>query len=236
MPGPPFPSRLVPGPEDVHVVRILLDGPCDETVLDEGERRRADRFMFERDRRRFIAAHAWMRVVLGRCLDRPPASLQFAAGAHGKPSLVDPPVDLRFNLSHGGERALLAVTLGREVGVDVEQERPIEEVVLADRFFSSAESARLQALPAEEHRAAFFRCWTRKESFIKAVGDGLTFPLGSFEVSLADEDAPQLLHTCSAPGQAVERWRVVSLAIDRGYAAALTAEAGSWQVRRWEAV
>lgn len=230
---PPFPDRLTLTSDDVHVVRFRLDEPCDESLLDAEERGRAARFVFDRHRRRFVAAHAWMRAVLGRCIDRPPASLRFAAGSHGKPSLVDPPMDVRFNLSHAGERALLAVVLGREIGVDVEKERPIETLQLAQRFFASGEYACLEALPEAERDPAFFRCWTRKESFIKAVGEGLSFPLDLFEVSLAREEAPQLLLACRASGQAMARWRVVSLPIDRGYAAALTAEAGGWRVHRW---
>jgi 4'-phosphopantetheinyl transferase len=231
---PPFPGRVELTPDDVHVVRFRLDEPCDESVLDAEERDRAARFVFDRHRRRFVAAHAWMRAVLGRCIDRPAASLRFAAGSHGKPRLVDPPADIRFNLSHAGELALLAVVLEREIGVDVEEERPIETLQLARRFFASAEYSCLEAIPEEERDAAFFRCWTRKESFIKAVGEGLSFPLDLFEVSLAREDAPQLLRACRASGQALARWRIVSLPIDGGYAAALTAEAGDWRVHRWQ--
>ncbi|MGH9350289.1 MAG: 4'-phosphopantetheinyl transferase family protein [Vicinamibacterales bacterium] len=236
MRDPAWPARLDLLPGDVHVIRILLDGPADASVLNDDERGRAGRFHFDRDRRRFVAAHGWLRVTLGRCLDRRPESLRFVTGPYGKPRLVDPPVDLRFNLSHGGERALLAVTLGREVGVDVEEERPIEELDLAGRFFSAAEAACLRALPEADRRAAFFRCWTRKESFIKAVGEGLTFPLDAFEVSLGREDAPQLLRACQARGQALEHWRIVPLPIDDGYAAALAAEAGDWRVVRWNAI
>lgn len=231
---PPFPARVELTPDDIHVVRFRLDEPCDESLLDAEERGRAARFVFERHGRRFVAAHAWMRAVLGRCLDRPAASLRFAAGSHGKPRLVDPPADIRFNLSHAGERALLAVGLGREIGVDLEEERPIETLEIAQRFFASTEYACLESLPADERHAAFFRCWTRKESFIKAVGEGLSFPLKRFEVSLVREDAPQLLLACRAPEQALARWRIVSLPIDRGYAAALTAEAGDWRVHRWQ--
>lgn len=229
----PFPDRIELTRDDVHVVRFRLDEPCDESLLDAEERARAARFVFDRHRRRFVVAHAWMRAVLGRCLDRPPTSLRFVAGSHGKPSLVDPPIDIRFNLSHAGERALLAVGLAREIGVDVEKERPIETLDLAKRFFAAGEHAYLRALPEDEQHAAFFRCWTRKESFIKAVGEGLSFPLHLFDVSLAEDDGPQLLLACRAAGQALARWRIVSLPIDRGYAAALTAESGDWRVHRW---
>jgi len=232
----PFPPRLELLPDDVHVVRFCLEetfaGATE--LLDDAERGRAARFVFDRDRRRFIAAHAWVRLVLGRCLDRAPASLRFAASSHGKPHLVDPPIDVRFNLSHAGERALLALTVGLDVGVDVEEERPIEILDLARRFFAAAESDTLVALPAPEQHAAFFRCWTRKEAFVKALGEGLSFPLDAFEVSLADEDSPQLLRASRAP-HALRDWRIRALRMEPGYAAALAAEAGDWRIVRWNA-
>src|SRR6185436_5816324 len=110
-------------PNDVHVFLFPLDQnlPGAIELLDEAERMRAERFVFERDRRRFVTAHAWVRVVLGRCLDCRPETVRFETGPRGKPHLADTAVDLRFNLSHAGERALLAVTRGLEVGVDIEQ-------------------------------------------------------------------------------------------------------------------
>jgi 4'-phosphopantetheinyl transferase len=233
--APPFSASLQLLAHEVHVVRFCLDETFRGAIelLDEGERERAARFVFERDRRRFIAAHAWVRVALGRCLHRAPQSLRFTAGSHGKPRLVDPAVDLRFNVSHAGERALLALTLGQEIGVDIEEERPIETLELARRFFASSESAALQALPTSEQTPAFFRCWTRKEAFIKAIGDGLTFPLDSFEVSLTAEDSPQLLRACSAAADALLRWRIVSLRMESRYAAALAGGAYEWRIVRW---
>ena len=231
----PFPARLELLAHEIHVVRFCLERAHDGALalLDTSERERAARFYFDRDRRRFIAAHASMRVVLGRCLDRPPQSLRFTAGSNNKPRLVDPPLDLHFNLSHAGERALLALTLGHEIGVDIEEERPIEMLELARRYFAPAEADELLALPPSEQRSAFFRCWTRKESFIKALGDGLAFPLDGFEVSLTKEDVPQLLRGCHAAPHALQRWRIVALEAEPGYAAALTADAGAGRIVRW---
>jgi 4'-phosphopantetheinyl transferase len=232
---PGFPARIELLPDDVHVVVFRLDEPLRDAneLLDDGERGRANRFLFERDRHRFITTHAWVRLVLGRCLDRPAESLRFAVGRHGKPYLVDAALDLRFNVSHAGERALLALTCGREVGADIEQERPIAVGDLARRFFAPPESQALEALTAPEQIPAFFRCWTRKEAFIKAIGDGLTCPLDQFEVSLSDDDAPQLLRSCSAVSEGLARWRIVSLPVEPGYRAAIAAEAGEWRIVRW---
>lgn len=226
-------------PDVIHVVRICLDSPVEHEheVLDEGERGRASRFVFERDRRRFIVAHRWVRILLGRCIGRSPESLRFVAGAHGKPALVDAPFDLRFNLSHAGERALLAIARGRDVGVDIEQEQDIEVFDLASRFFAPSEVAALRGVESTERIPAFFRCWTRKEAFIKALGDGLSFPLDGFEVSVSDDQSPQLLRGGNGGGvlDLPSRWRIVSLASEPGYAAALAATAGDWHVVRSEA-
>jgi len=231
----PFPITLKLRPDVVHVVHLRLDRPLTVSadVLDASERDRALRFVFERDRRRFVAAHAYLRVVLGRALGRPADSLRFETGPHGKPHLADSPLDARFNLSHSGERALIALAAGREVGIDVEARRQVNVLELATRFFAPAETAMLRALPTEEQHAAFLRCWTRKEAFIKAIGDGLSFPLDHFEVSLADDEARQQLVSCRGDGDPLQRWRIVSLPADTGYTAALAAEAGEWTVAQW---
>ncbi|PYR24182.1 MAG: hypothetical protein DMF92_23165 [Acidobacteria bacterium] len=221
----------------VHVVRVRLDDTLADPIelLDDEERVRAARFVFDRDRRRFINAHAWVRVALGRCVGRAPESLRFASGGRGKPRLVGPGIDLRFNLSHAGERALIAITSGREVGVDIEKERPIEVFELARRFFSPPESSELQNIAASDQIPAFFRCWTRKEAFIKALGDGLAFPLDGFAVSLGNDGSSQLLRACSSAPDALQQWRVVSLPTEAGYVAAVAARAGDWRVVRWNA-
>jgi 4'-phosphopantetheinyl transferase len=235
IPSRRLPSRLELQSNDVHVVLLRLDQawPGAEDLLDEDERARAGRFVFEPHRRRFITSHAWVRVVLGRCLDQAPESLRVTAGPRGKPRLVDAAVDLRFNLSHAGERALLAVTCGQEVGVDIEQERAIATSDLARRFFAPLEWQALQVMEASEQIPAFFRCWTRKEAFIKAIGDGLACPLNGFEVSLSDDESPQLLRSCTAVAGGLERWRIVSVPVEPGYRAAVAAGPGEWRIVRW---
>ena len=222
---------------NIHIARFRLDEPCNGAMdlLDAAERARTERFVFDCDRRRFVIAHAWLRMTLGEYLGRAPESLLFGADEHGRPRLVnaDIPLDVRFSLSHAGERALLAITIGRHVGIDIEQERPIDVLELARRFFSAKEMATLQALPAADRRSAFFRCWTRKEAFVKAQGTGLRFPLDSFEVSVDDDRAPQLLRECLTTPEALERWRIVAVAVEAGYVAALAAEAGEWSIVPW---
>jgi 4'-phosphopantetheinyl transferase len=222
----------------VHVVRFCLDEPLDGAIdlLDDDERRRASRFIFDADRRRFVQSHAWTRIALAQCLDCAPQSLRFAIDSRGKPRLDRVRTDIRFNLSHSGERALLALALAQEVGVDLEQHRPIALVDLARRFFGAGEVAALEALPEADREPAFFRCWTRKEAFIKAVGDGFSFPLDGFEVSVADEgSSPQLLRASPFRPSALRDWRIVSLDGGPGYAAAVAASNTPWAVVRWEA-
>jgi 4'-phosphopantetheinyl transferase len=224
-------------PRELHVVCFRLDHPVNGalSLLDEDERARAARFVFERDRRRFVAAHAWVRITLAGYLDLDPASLRLATGPHGKPHLVGAPIDLRHNLSHAGDRALLAVALGHEVGVDIECERAIDVPGLSQRFFAPSEAEAIRALPGAEQLQGFLRCWTRKEAFIKARGDGLSFPLRGFEVSLAEAVSPQTLIACAADPDALLRWRVAGLPAESGYTAAVAHDIENVRLLQWNA-
>jgi 4'-phosphopantetheinyl transferase len=222
----------MPTRDTVVVVHIRLDDhPGNDTdVLDDVERAQAARFVFERDRRRYIAAHTAVRVVLGRCLDVAPDAVTFACGARGKPRLAGCAVDLRFNLSHSGERALLAVALGREVGVDIEHTTADRDFTgVASASFSPSEIAALDRAPATERREAFFRIWTRKESFIKALGDGMHFPLDGFDVS-AEPSSDQLLLACHAAPEEMARWKMRPVVCEAGYTAAVTVEGGAFEI------
>ena len=234
---PPFPHQIEIQANDLHIVRFRLDEPVEGALdlLDDGERNRAARFVFPADRDRFITAHAWLRITLSRCVNGDPRSLRFVTGPHGKPRLAETPIDLRYNLSHSAERALLAITIAHDAGIDIERERPIETLELARRFFAAAESDTLRALPPADRVPAFFRCWTRKEAFIKALGDGLAFPLDGFEVSLADIDASQLLRACSANPSILDHWRILSVPAESGYAAAVATDIDEVGLRLWNA-
>jgi len=224
------------GADEVHVWRIeLLPSPGVLARLGRhlspDERRRAERFRFERDQRRFHAARGALRELLGGYLDAEPERLGFAEGAHGKPELAAPGGSgLRFNLSHSGELALCAVARGRELGVDIEQARELADAeAMARRFFSAAENAALAALPDAERLGAFFRCWTRKEAYLKAVGAGLLQALDGFDVTLFPEAGECGLSVRGRPEEAA-RWSLLALAVDPGYAAALVAERPAWRL------
>lgn len=159
--------------------------------LSEDEVARALRFVFDRDRHRYIVARGRMREILAGVLGTTAAALRFSYSSHGKPSLLAASAPLHFNLSHSQGLAALGVSRTRELGVDVEHERPLKEEI-AKRFFSRREVETLRALPEAEQLSAFYRCWTRKEAVVKAIGEGLSRPLDSFDVTL-DADAARLL-------------------------------------------
>src|SRR5438046_3961564 len=143
-------------------------------TLSVGERQRAERFQFDRDRKRFIVRHGLLRMILGRYLNLEPARLSFTCESRGKPALAGilDGRTLHFNLSHSDGLALFAVARRFALGVDVERIRPIPEIdQIAGKFFSTRESATLNALPAEQKLEAFFNCWTRKEAYLKATGE-----------------------------------------------------------------
>jgi 4'-phosphopantetheinyl transferase len=203
--------------EDKHLAAMLSDD----------EQSRAAGFVFEKDRRRFIRSHAALRTVLGDCLEASPSSLTFVDGPHGKPELDAQwhHHGLNFNLAHSGDWAIIALACGRQVGVDVEQIRPgVANADIAQRYFSPREAAALLDLPPEMRDEAFFRCWTRKEAYLKALGCGLSLPLDSFEVSLA-ADKPAAILWSRHDLQAPQRWRLAELQPAAGYLGALVIEA-----------
>jgi 4'-phosphopantetheinyl transferase len=185
---------------DLHVWTVRLHSPesCFENCsawLSAEESARAARFHFERHRRAFVFGRAALRALLGNLLGLSPERVQFRYGSKGKPDLADSTSALRFNASNSGDLAVYAFALGTEIGIDVEQLRPITEVQdIAKRFFATEEVAELMSLPPSEQVGGFFRCWTRKEAYIKAIGDGLSVPLDSFRVTLRPGDPARMLH------------------------------------------
>ena len=227
-------TNWIPAPEPFNVLihqvdiwRISLDLMPDsvklfESTLSADEAERAARFHFEVDKNRFIVAHGALRNILSRYLQNNSAELTFSLNQYGKPTLVNS--TLEFNLSHSGEFALVAVTQGRKVGVDVERIRQgISSHVIAQQYFSKAEVAELQSLPLEQRESAFFICWTRKEAYIKAQGLGLSLPLESFDVSLTPGH-PAILRATRPDPKESARWRFLSLDVDLNYAGAIAVE------------
>jgi len=224
------------GLHEVHVWRVNLERTADYaesvSILSPDEQTRASKFRFEADRRRYVATRALVRRGLGSYLGIEPESLRFRYSQKGKPMLIGAEeTKLSFNVSHSGEWAFLAFACTRQVGVDVERVDPsVDTVALATRFFSVAEQEQLAALPTEERLQGFFRCWTRKEAYIKATGDGLSLPLHQFDVSAGARDQDALLATRP---DAIEagRWALRDLDVQTGYAAAICAQERDWRVR-----
>lgn len=212
-------TRLDPSPEAVRALRAWLSG---------AERQRARRFRFDRDRRRFIVARARLRQLLAaRCRTRPEA-IEFVYGKNGKPALAPRFADTgwRFNVSHCDDVAVYAFSTGREIGIDVEAIRAVREADdIAARFFSRRENEAYLALAPGDKPLGFFNCWTRKEAFVKALGDGLSLPLDKFDVSLAPGEPAKLLRAERALGDG-SGWRLDSFSPLPGFIAALASHRG----------
>ena len=185
---------------EIHVWFASLDAPPiarAELVahLSADERFRAERYGHEQVRERFMIGRGLLRQLLALRLACPPDQVHFGYATHGKPHVLEPAgTGLTFNLAHSGQAAVFALADGREVGVDIEQVNPARATDdLAERFFSHRERNALRSLAPSERVPAFFRCWARKEAFIKAIGDGLTFPLDGFDVSLHPAEPASLL-------------------------------------------
>ena len=234
----PAPAGLALGPTDVHVWRLpLAQPPAQLAVLGQtlspDERERARRFYFDRDRNAFTAARGALRTLVGAYAAHPPGDLVFGYQAKGKPYLTTPPGDLRFNLSHSGEFALIAFTRGRELGVDVERRRPMDDLLsVAKGAFSPREYATLCGLPPRDHTHAFFACWSRKEAFIKTTGEGVS-QLGDFDVNLRPGEPARILRVEGvAPG--AYPWSIHDLPAIPDHAASLVVEGHDVQIHCWD--
>lgn len=171
---------------------------------------------------------------MSRYLDLPPSEIRFAYAPRGKPSLEPNPTDLRFNLAHSYGLAIFGFAGGAEIGVDVEYEgRGIAGDDIAQRFFSTEEVAALRALPPADRTAGFFNCWTRKEAFVKATGEGIAYGLDRFAVSLAPGEPAKLLSTRTDPAEAA-RWTLCHIDPGPGYVGAIAVEGSIGRLRCWQ--
>jgi 4'-phosphopantetheinyl transferase len=204
-------------------------------TLSTDEQERARRFCFEKDRNHFIVARGVLRYLSGVFLETTPNKIRFKCGEHGKPSLSNEfsSTNLKFNVSHSGGSALFAFSRGRELGVDIERIQPksaTEEIWKL--HFSLAEIEMLRSLPGSIRVDAFFDCWTRKEAYIKAIGEGLSCPLDSFDVTVAPGDPARLIET-RAHALAPSHWTMRSLDVGPDYKAALVVQGSDWKLQCW---
>ena len=187
-----------------------------EKMLSADETLRAAGFAFDDDRSAFILRRGVLRAVLASYLGSPAKDLLFECGPQGKPALAGCP--LVFNSSHSQGTALIAVTTCGEVGVDIERLRPLNDAgSIAQRFFTAAEYTDWLSVSSGLRTEAFFNCWTRKESFVKAIGSGLSTPLDSFRVSLAPNEPAALLEV-NGSAHAAEKWSMLDVKGDPNFA------------------
>jgi 4'-phosphopantetheinyl transferase len=205
-------------------------------LLSGEEKTRAERFVYEVARNRFIVSHAATRAILSCYLHQRPEEIRFAAGGQGKPHLVTPAgaPTICFSLSHSENVALCAVTEGRDVGVDVEWLRPVSAWRrIADAYFSEAENQALYSLAGDRAHEAFLRGWTRKEAYSKALGEGISQRWKQFTVSLQPGPVSQVVS--AAPKEGAEGpFTLWSLAQASGYIAAVAVEGVGGQLSCWQ--
>jgi 4'-phosphopantetheinyl transferase len=232
----PAPHQPTLGPHEVHL--WLADLAAASAIAQEllptlspDERARAARFRFAQDRERFSAARGILRAILARYLAQPAAAIRFSYTPYGKPALAEHPA-ICFNLSHAGERAIYAVAQGRPLGVDIEHVRAeLASATIAAQFFSAYEVQALGQLAPDDWEQAFFRCWTRKEAYVKARGLGLALALDQFDVTLAAGEAA-LLATRDDPAEA-GRWTLYDPGLAPPYVGALAIAGPITTIRHW---
>jgi 4'-phosphopantetheinyl transferase len=224
---------------EVHVWRASLSASATrladyQAILADDERNRAARFRNPRHGAHYTVGRGVLRMLLGRYLNQPPQDIRFSYSQYGKPFIEDTAATLRFNLSHSQDLALYAFTQQREIGIDIEYIRSVpSRDQIAEQFFSPNETQALRALPAAQQAVGFFNCWTRKEAYIKAHGEGLSLPLDQFDVTLAPGEPAILLDTRVASDRA-ERWALHALQPGANYLAALAVEGHDWTLSTWQ--
>lgn len=211
--SPDEPSR------EIDLWHVRLSGSGNVSLLSADERARAERFHFGRDRERFIACRSALRVILAGYLAVPPEAVVFCYGPQGKPFLAES--QLKFNVSHSADEALIAIALGREVGVDIEQiDRALSVEHLAAAFLTDSERAFFNSQPDCDRRRAFIRCWTRKEAWSKAVGTGIAEDPQRYDVG---EFVALPVYSYHDP-KTNAQWTFIELDFDRNWIGALVAQ------------
>ncbi|TBR60745.1 4'-phosphopantetheinyl transferase [Westiellopsis prolifica IICB1] len=227
------PTNLTLLPDDVHVWRISLDRPESElqalqTTLSSDEIARAQRFYFEQHRQRFVAGRGILRTILGRYLGVEPQAVEFTYELRGKPLLADRFADsgVSFNLSHSQDLALCGVSRNRKIGIDVEYMRSVSDVeALAERFFAPREYEVVRSLPSNQQQQVFFRYWTCKEAYLKAIGVGIV-QLEKVEISLTLEQPAKLITD--------EEWSLIELVPGDHYLGAVAMAGQNLDLKYWQ--
>jgi len=232
------PARPIVEKDSVHVWRVSLGQPPEKIqslldLLTSDEKQRASSYFATEDTNRFIVARGTLRIILSRYLEINPDQLRFNYNQYGKPALIETrnASGLRFNVSHSKQISLCAITREREVGIDVELIREdVDFLYIASHFFSQDEVRALHALQRDLQKIAFFNCWTRKEAYIKARGEGLSHPLDRFTVSLMPGEPAGLLSSDNDMPELSLR----ELSVAEDHAATLAAEGPLGELFCWD--
>ena len=235
------PRTLSLSEREVHVWRASfhqLDALYEsfEEVISVDEQAKARRYRFDEHRREYITARGFLRFLLGAYAGQNPQELKFLYNPFGKPSLynINGSHRITFNLSHAHGFVIYGFSINREIGVDIERIRPeAAHDGVAERFFSPNEIHVLRSLPIHAQPQGFFNCWTRKEAYIKARGEGLSIPLNQFDVSLIPGQPAELLESRIDPKDTT-KWTLQALPMGTQYAAALAVEGSDWDLKCWD--
>jgi 4'-phosphopantetheinyl transferase len=209
---------------DVHVWAVNLDASPSSlrelsATLSLDEKERAESFRFEHLKQRFCASRGLLRLFLGAYLATPPRNIEFLYGRYGKPSVAGG--GFQFNVAHSENVTIYAFAFGCDLGIDVERIRSMEDMgAIARHFFCSEEAADLESIRPRKRLDAFFACWTRKEAYIKATGEGLSASLDAFRVTLRPSEYPSFVHIDGSASEA-QSWSLYSLRPNEGYIGAL---------------
>ena len=234
-------TQLLLSMNDVHIWRAGIDLPSKRVQEFKGslsteERIKADRFRFEQDKSRFIAARGILRRILACYLGVDPGTIRLCYEKDGKPRLQNAfgKTGIQFNLSHSEGLAFYVFAEGHEVGVDVEYMREISEMEqIVEQFFSVTERVFFGTLPTSEKQETFFNWWTRKEAFTKATGEGLSYPLDRFDVSAGPGKSVGLL-TILGDTKEASRWSMWDVRPAEQFAGAVVVEGEGWDVQYWQ--
>jgi 4'-phosphopantetheinyl transferase len=235
------PADLELGVEYIDVWRSRIDLPRKEVekyaeTLSQQERERAAKFTFPDKYEEYVVSRGLLRKVLAQVLNQSACEFQFDYSASKKPYLSKQYAEktISFNLSHSHGQVLVAISVDRNIGIDIEKIRPnVEYEKLAKRFFSAAEHTALMLLPIGERVVAFFATWTRKEAFVKAEGKGIAFGLSEFDVNIGPRESPVMLATRWNPDD-VSIWSMANIECEENYFATIVADGGDFQLRFWQ--
>lgn len=235
------PKHLRLGRNEVHLWRAFLNQAAANSavfypILSTEEIERAGKYRFRKDHDCFVAARGILRTILSYYLKIKPSQILFKYNKYGKPALSELPdkAVIYFNASHSNELALYAFTFVSEIGIDVEyinRNLAFEDIV--EKFFSGDEAAMLREFPEEKKAEGFFNCWTCKEAYIKARGQGLSLPLEKFSVSFAAHESDVLLNADDDPDESL-RWVIKKLVPTPDYAAAIAVDGRNWRSIYWQ--